>query len=163
MTQPIEDALSQIKTVLLSVSGIQQVMYPPETINTSVFAIVYPEKGNVGIFAAGETALGTIGNRAAFHRICIDVLTTRTDILQNLTAMIPFVDTVPAALLAQAAPSGTMFNGKITTFGAIDYEWFNPRIAAVQYTGYHFTMNDVKILIQSSLCPVFTSKITRTK
>jgi hypothetical protein len=151
MTQPIEDAISQIVTVVQAVTGITQVpVNPPETVNVATFALVYAEKGKVGISMMGETSIGTIGNRGSFHNIAIDVLTTRTDIAQNLAFMKPFIDTVPAAILAQAGPNGSMFSGKITTFGVIDYEWFNPKYAGVQYTGYHFVMNDVKILIQNA-------------
>jgi len=151
MTEPLENAINEIVTVVRTVTGILQVpVNPPETINVPVFALVYAESGDIGINAMGQTSLGSVGNRAAFHTVAIDILTTRSDLAVNLAFMKPFVDTVSAALLAQCSPGGGMFNSSITTFGRIHYEWVNPKYAGVQYTGYHFTMNEVKILINAS-------------
>lgn len=151
MTQPIEDAISAIGTKVGAVTGIEQsFINPPETVNIQTFVLIYAESGSVGIATMGEAALASIGNRAAFHKIAIDVLTRRTDISQNISFMKPFVDTIPAAILEEVSPTGDLFSGKVTTFGRIDYEWVNPKLAGVQYTGYHFIINDVKILINSS-------------
>lgn len=150
MTQPIEDAITAIVAVIAAVPGIQQVpLNPPETINVTTFGLVYAESGDIGINAMGQNSLGAVGARASFHTIAIYILTARTDLSQNLSFIKPFADAIPAALLAQAAPGGGMFGGKLTTFGRIHYEQVNPRYAGVMYTGYYFTINDAKILIDT--------------
>ena len=150
MTQPIEDAILQIATVVAGVTGIQGVpINPPETVSLTTFGLVYAESGILGINSMGESSLGSVGNRASFHQIAVDILTTRSDLADNIAFMKPFIDTIGAALLGEVSASGTLFSGTITTMGRITYEWVNPKIAGVQYTGYHFTMNEVKILIDS--------------
>lgn len=150
MTEPIEDALDEIVTVVRAISGINQVpINPPETINVATFGLVYAESGVVGINALGQTALGSVGARAGFHNIIIDILTKRTDLARNILFVKPFIDTVTSALLYEITPAGTQFNGKVTTFGLIRYEWINVVYAKVVYTGYRFTMENVKILINT--------------
>ena len=151
MTEPIENAIAAIVAVIDAIPGIKQVpLNPPETINVKTFGLVYPEEGTVGIGQAGEVTLGSIGNRASFHNISIDILPVRTALAVNLAFMKPFIDTVPAAILRECSPSGSMFGGTITAFGCISYRWINPKYAGVVMTGYHFIINQAKILISSS-------------
>jgi hypothetical protein len=151
MSQPLELAITQIVSVISAVPGIKQVpLNPPETINVPTFGLVYAEEGYVGIGQVGQVSLGSVGNRAAFHNISIDILTVRTDLAINLAFMKPFIDLVPEAILRECAPDGGMFGGTVTSFGMISYRWVNPKYAGVQMTGYHFVINQVKILINSS-------------
>lgn len=142
MTAKVDAACIQIATVIRSVSGIRQVHdYAPDNPNAFPVAVVYPALGNFGNYA--------IGTQRGLHDITIDVLEPQQQqqLQRFMAAFIPFVDSVPAALLAQMAGTGGRFSNTIETFDRVDYS-FLPRIdyAADPMRGYRFIMRGVKIL-----------------
>jgi hypothetical protein len=140
MTQALEGAVDAIVAVLRSVSGLKQVpINPPENISVDTFAIVYPFSGSVEI--------SPIGTRRMLHVIAVDILTRRTDLARNIAALKPLVDTVSNALMTEVSSSGDVFSGTMDTFGSLSYSWITSDYGGVGVVGYHFLMNDVKILV----------------
>lgn len=134
MTEHIESACSAIVTLLQAVTNLTQVpVNPPETVGASTFAIVYPQTGTIDN--------GVVGVKKALHNISIDLLTKRTDLSRDMARIKPFVDTIPAALLADATLTNT-----VQTFDSITYELVTPDYAGVPMIGYKFTLNNVKVL-----------------
>lgn len=141
MTEALEGAISAIVNVLSGVSGLRDVpVNPPESIGADTFAVVYPMSGTINI--------GPIGSRKALHVIAVDVLTTRTDLARDIQKLKPYIDTVADALISEVSDGGTLFTNTINTFGSLSYSWIqNADYGGVPVVGYHFLMNDVKILV----------------
>lgn len=137
----IQSALTEIETVVAGVSGIQQAQSnPSETQNTALFAVIYVPKDNI--------AVAPIGTRRSLFTVNIDVLKTRTWLPNDMLALLPLLDTIPAALVGQVAQNGGLFGATIQTFGRVDVT-FLPKVeyADVPYIGYRFAMVDTKILV----------------
>ena len=142
MTTAIEDACTEIATVLRAVPGLELVpINPPATMNVQQFCVTYPESGKLDV--------GPIGTRRAFHNIAVDVCRTRMDLATDTLLLKPFIDLVPAALIAEISTGGDQFSGKIITFLSITYAWVSWDYGKVPVYGYHFIMTDVKLMVNS--------------
>ena len=141
--EALESACSQIVTVLSAVSGIEQVPLNPEsTVNVTTFGLVYPMRGNL--------SLAPLGDRMSLHDIAVDIFERSIDISNDIAFMKPFIDTVPAALLAQMTDTGQRFGGSLSTFEQVTYEIVNRKYAGVPYLVCHFMMMNCKILVTTS-------------
>ena len=141
MTKTHATAIAAIAAVVESVSGITSApTYPHEQMNESPFAVTY--------VISSEMDIGPIGTRKSLSNIAIDVLVIRRDIALDMEILTPFLDSVPAALLAEVSTGGDIFSATIDTFESLSTE-FIPQIdyGSVQMIGYRFTMNNVKILV----------------
>lgn len=134
------NAKTQIALVVSQVSGIQQAPTNPQgTMNVFPFVVTYLTSGNLGA--------GAQGTRKSLYNVAIDVLTNRIDLANDLAILQPFVDSVPAALIAEVSDNGDRFGGTISTFDEITMQ-FIPMVkyAEVECIGYRFILNNVKIL-----------------
>lgn len=132
-------AKTQIAAVVANVTGIHQApANPNETQNDFPVAVIYLQTGNLGA--------GPIGTRKSLYNIAIDVLTPRLDLANDLAILDPFVDTVPAALIAEVSSGGDRFSGTISTFEEITMQYIALDYAGVPVRGYRFVLNNVKIL-----------------
>ena len=134
-------AVTAIASVVGGVSGISSApTYPFETMNESPFAVTYPMNGGIDI--------GPVGSKKQLVNIAIDVLTVRRDLATDLAVLEPFLDTVPAALLAEMGTSGDIFSGTIDTFSGLRFEFLpDMNYGGVQMIGYRFIMENVKLLV----------------
>jgi len=133
--------VAAIAAVVDSVSGVTLApTYPRETMNESPFAVTY--------VVGGEVDAGPIGSRKSLLSIAIDLLIIRRDIALDMEALLPFVDSIPNALLSEISTGGDIFSGTISTYDYITIE-FIPSIdyGGVQMIGYRFLMNNVKLLV----------------
>jgi len=133
-------AKTQIALVVAGVTGIAQApTNPNETQNIFPVAAIYLSSGNLGA--------GAIGTRKSLYNVVIDVLTNRIDLAHDLTILDAFIDTIPAALLAEISDGGDRFSNTISTFDQITMQ-FLPTVdyAGVQLIGYRFILNNAKIL-----------------
>jgi hypothetical protein len=144
--EPAEGAISQVVTVLRTVSGIDSVpLNPPTVMSYKTFGLVYPFTGN---FNFGSPT----GTKRGLHNIAIDILTTNMDFARTMSLMKPFIDTVALELGRQISYDsdsnpGQKFNNTIDTFSGLDYSWIaSADYGGVLVTGLHFIMTDVKIL-----------------
>lgn len=134
MTQPVENLVTAVAVLVDAVTGILQVpVNPPETVSVPTFAIVYLRSGTIDN--------GVIGMRKALHTINIDVLTKRTDLSRDMAKVKPFLDLVPAALLADPTLTATA-----QTFDNITYELLVTDYGGVPMIGYKFSINGIKVL-----------------
>lgn len=140
MANEFVNAKAQIMNVIANVAGIHQApTNPNETQNDFPFAVGYLASGNLG---AGPT-----GTRKSLYNIVIDLLTRRINLPDDLALLDPFIDSIPLALIQEISGSGQRFSSTISTFDEITMQ-FIPSVdyAGVQMIGYHFIMNNVKIL-----------------
>lgn len=133
-------AKTQIAAVVAGVTGIHQApTNPNETQNDYPFCAIYLASGNLGA--------GPIGTRKSLYNVVIDLLTRRINLPDDLALLDPFIDSIPAALIAEVSATGDKFSNTISTFDEITMT-FIPSVdyAGVQMIGYHFVLNNVKIL-----------------
>jgi hypothetical protein len=144
MTQPFEDALTQIALVISNVNGIKKApAQPTETFNEFPFAAIY--------LTTGTLSVGAIGTRKSLYNIAIDVLKNRISLPDDLALLNPFLDTIPEALLAEVSGDGNRFEQTISTFSEITMQFIPfTKYAEVEMIGYRFIMNNVKILVNTS-------------
>ena len=134
-----------LRTVSPFTHSNQVPLNPPNTVGYSTFAIVYPFSGNIDI--------GPTGTRKSLHNIAVDVLTKDLDLARATAGIKPLVDSVPLALIREVSydsdgDPGGRFLGTIETFGRISYSWIpQTDYNGVPVVGYHFVMENVKILV----------------
>lgn len=134
----IVTALAAINTVVGAVTGINQSMgYPAETSSVYPVAVCYVRDGTL--------QSGSLDGQKHLVNIAIDVMTARKILEIDMTTVTKFIDSVPAALLAQVTGTGGQFSGTIITFDTINYELLDTSYAGVQMIGYRFIMGNVKI------------------
>lgn len=141
MTQPIENVLLQVSTVVGAVSGIVGApQYPPENITYDPFAVTYLMNGTVGG--------GAVGTKRDLITVVIDVLIPKRVLDQDLAVLVPLIDPVTHALLAQISSGGSKFASSIDTFDEITLT-FLPKVeyGAIEMTGYRFAMQKVRIQV----------------
>jgi len=137
----VATAVAAIAAVVDGVSGVTLApTYPRETMNESPFAVTY--------VITGEIDIGPIGTRKSLLSIAIDLLIPRRDIALDMETLLPFVDSIPNALLSEVSTGGDVFSGTISTFEFLSIE-FIPQAdyGGAQHIGYRFLMNNVKLLI----------------
>ena len=135
----VATALAAIVTTVTSVSGLRRVpVNPTETANVFPFAICYVLDGSASPFPQGT--------RTHLLNIAVEVYTKRIDLARDIAEINPFVDSIPAALLAEITGTGSQFSGTLTTFEAVNYELIEREYAGVAVIGYRFTMSNVKII-----------------
>ena len=137
----VATAVAAIAAVVDGVSGVTLApTYPRETMNESPFAVTY--------VITGEIDIGPIGTRKSLLSIAIDLLIPRRDIALDMETLLPFIDSIPNALLSEVSTGGDVFSGTISTFEFLSIE-FIPQAdyGGAQYIGYRFLMNNVKLLI----------------
>lgn len=136
-------AKTQIARVVSDVTGIRQALVNPgETQNEYPFAAIYLASGNLGA--------GAQGTRKSLYNVVVDVLTRRINLPDDLALLDPFVDSLPAALLAEVSGDGERFEQTISTFDEITMQFIPmTKYAEVEMIGYRFILNDVKILANS--------------
>jgi hypothetical protein len=136
----VSSALTAIAGVVAGVSGIRSApANPTEQANADPYAAIY--------VSGGQVNAGVIGSKYALMTVAIDVLKVRKDLPRDLATLTPFLDTVPAALLAEVSSGGDMFSGNIVTFGSVQIEFLpDVNYAGVDMIGYRFIMTDVKFL-----------------
>ena len=133
-------ALAAVVTVVSGVSGIRRApSNPTETANAFPFAICYIQDG--------QADASPMGTRKHLFSIAVEVYTARKDLARDFAVIAPFVDTVPAALLAEVSAGGDQFSGTLATFEGVSYELIERNYAGVDVIGYKFVMNNVKIII----------------
>lgn len=144
MAQALESALTQINTVVAGVTGIRQSHnYAPENPSAWPAAVIFPQSGSVNASPQGA--------RRSLHNINIDLLVPEqsSNLARQLELLYPFLDTIPAAFLAQISDNGGQFGGTILTFSEVSYTFIVVNYAAVPCRGYRFTLRDVKIIVNS--------------
>lgn len=145
--QAVEKAVREVVNVLRTVSPFtqpNQVPINPTSVQSySTFAITYPFSGS---FDASP-----VGTRKGLHNIAIDALTKEIDIARATATMKPLIDTIPTALIQEVSYDsdgnpGDCFNASINTFARVSYSWLQSDYGGVPVIGYHFLMEDVKII-----------------
>jgi len=146
--QALEKCIREIVNVIRTVSPFtqpNQVPVNPTSVQSySTFAITYPFSGGIDT--------GPTGSRKMLHNIAVDVLTKEIDIARAIAPVKPLIDTVSDALLREVSYDsdgnpGDRFNNSISTFARVSYSWVQSDYGGVPVIGYHFLMEDVKILV----------------
>ena len=145
MSEPFDGAINRVIAVLRTVSGIKNVpLNPPSVMSYSTFGLVYPSTGQ---FDASPT-----GTKKGLHTLSVDILSKDMDKALVINKIKPFIDTVSMALIRQVSfdsdgNPGQRFGNTISTFESVSYSFIpEADYGGVPVTGYHFQMNNVKIL-----------------
>lgn len=145
MTEPFEGAINRIIVALRTVSGIENIpLNPPSVMSYATFGLVYP---STGTFDASPT-----GTKKGLHNLSIDILSKDIDKARVIEKIKPFVDSISIALIRQVSYDsdgnpGQRFNNTISTFESVTYSFIpEADYGGVPVTGYHFQMNNVKLL-----------------
>lgn len=145
MTEPLDNACNKIVDVLRTVSGVGQIPYNPTSVQSySLFGLVYPSDGNF--------LVNPLGTKKGLHNIAIDFLTKEIDPARAMANIKPYIDLVAVKLIRQVSYDsddnpGGQFSGSIQTFASLSYNYLaNVEYGGIPVTGYHFSMNEVKIL-----------------
>jgi hypothetical protein len=147
MAVDIDEAITQIVTVLRTVSGIENVpLNPPSLMSYSTFGLVYP-------FSGTYTMGAPTGVKEGLHNIAIDILTTDTDFAKALARLRPLIGSVSLRLGREISYDsngnpGQQFSNSIDTFSELTYSWMPVTdFGGVPVVGLHFVMNDTKIQV----------------
>ena len=134
-------AIPKIAEVVDAVSGVEAVpSYPTETRSEQLFAVVYPVRG--------EVMVSPIGTRRGLDSVAIDLLRVRSTLERDLEVLLPFWESVPAALRAEMTYDGDKFTNTIETFEKVTREFMPLYVYGnVQCIGYRFTMENIKCLV----------------
>jgi hypothetical protein len=145
MTEALDNACNKIVDVLRTVSGVGQVPYNPTSIQSyPLFGLVYPSDGTFTV--------NPIGTKKGLHNIAVDFLTKEIDPARAMANIKPYIDLVALKLIREVSYDsdsnpGGQFSNSIQTFASLTYNYLaNVEYAGVPVTGYHFSMNEVKIL-----------------
>ena len=147
MANEVATAVSEIVTVLKTIPALKYVTgNPPEQVSYDTYAVVYPNDGGIDV--------APVGTREGLHNIAVDVLRQRTDLARDTAALYPLIDSVSDKLLGEMTydsdgNQGSIFNDSISTFGKLSYSWIQTDYGGVPVVGYHFLMEEVKILVNS--------------
>lgn len=152
MANEINTACLAVQTVVSAIPGISQTLYPPtDQLNYNPAAIVYPVQGDLDNMPTGT--------RRDLFSINVEILMPigQQKLDDALRTLIPFLDSIAAALQAQVSNTsgnvGARFpdtngNATISAFSGTHFTFLpNVDYAGVPMRGYRFTMKDVKILV----------------
>lgn len=141
MTQTAVDAVESIAAKIATVNGLSATpAYPPESMGETTFAIVFVLEGRMDSANAGASE--------TFLNIAVDVLTVRNDLAEDMARLVPFLNSVPTALLEEVRDAGNRFEDVIETFSGLVFEYL-PSVdyGGVQMVGYRFVLQNVKLLV----------------
>lgn len=132
----LQDAIDEIRTRVLTVSGIQDVpQYAPEQLNVFPIVVVYPFEGE---WKANDNTFKT-----GLHTIVVELHVQRNDLPIAIQSAMAFSDSIPNALISGTYTSlqtwnviryraGPMKWGEIDTWG---FRWFLIDVKTQSTTG----------------------------
>lgn len=138
MTQDFTTAVTEIAEVVAGVAGINAApATPDENINERVFALTY--------LMSSVTEISETGTKQHLSNIHVDILTPLENVGRNIAALLPIVDLVDAALIAEITTVSAFFDGSIDTYAKLRWEFlpFYP-YSGKDCIGYRAILEDVK-------------------
>jgi hypothetical protein len=138
VTQNFATLVSEVAEVIAAVSGITAApASPSENIGRGVFALTY--------LMTSTTEISETGTMQHLATVAIDILTPRTDLDRNITALLPIVDLVDTALITEITTVSAFFDGAIDTYEILRWE-FLPLYpySGIECVGYRAMLENVK-------------------
>ncbi|MCP3909229.1 MAG: hypothetical protein GY712_14590 [Oceanicoccus sp.] len=127
----LQAAIEDVQATIGAISGIKAAPnYAPEKINEYPFSVAYMGGGLIDF----DTPSATKG----LHIIVIELHVARKDLPNDISIVAPFIDSIPAALMADPTLGGT-----VGLFENITYEFTPMQWDAVETIGYRFFINGV--------------------
>lgn len=106
----IQEIVAAVQTVVGGITGIRQApAEPPDSMAAFPFAVCMPHRGH---YQQDTPGCGIAGE----HIIRLEIHTGRKNARTDYLAIIPYVDSVPAALLANTDLSGTVYVNEAITY-----------------------------------------------
>lgn len=133
----IHEAIVGIQTIVSNITGIRSApVYAPDIANILPMAIAYPENGEYNHFTGGAYT--------ALHNIVIELHFPRTDLVKAIKSSIEFIDTIPAALIADPTCGNVVqtFENITYTYGSMTWGEGANNLTTF---GVRFTLNNVKL------------------
>ena len=136
MSAELDTAIGTALGYIRSLSGIKVApTEPPEDMsNVWPFVVGYPQ--------AGSFLEVPNGVRRGLHDIVIELHVSRNDLPTAYDLAIPYVDSIPNLLMSNAQDG---WDGAISTFGEITYEFGALDWGDIKTMGVRFIVHDVKI------------------
>jgi hypothetical protein len=138
VTQNFATLVSEVAEVVAAVSGITAApASPSENIGRGVFALTY--------LMTSTTEISETGTMQHLATVAVDILTPRTDLDRNITALLPIVDLVDTALITEITTVSAFFDGSVDTFENLRWE-FLPLYpySGIECVGYRAMLENVK-------------------
>jgi hypothetical protein len=138
MPQNFATLVSEVAEVIAAVSGITAApASPSENIGRGVFALTY--------LMTSTTEISETGTMQHLATVAVDILTPRTDLDRNITALLPIVDLVDTALITEITTVSAFFDGAIDTYEILRWE-FLPLYpySGIECVGYRAMLENVK-------------------
>jgi hypothetical protein len=138
VTQNFATLVSEVAEVIAAVSGITAApASPSENIGRGVFALTY--------LMTSTTEISETGTMQHLATVAVDILTPRTDLDRNITALLPIVDLVDTALITEITTVSAFFDGAIDTYEILRWE-FLPLYpySGIECVGYRAMLENVK-------------------
>ena len=133
----LQDAIDWVQDTIGGLEGIRKAPHEPtESIKVFPFSRAYAGEGVIEV--------GAIGTDRALHSIVVEIHVARTDLPRDVAKAMPYVDSVPAALLADPTLGGT-----VSTFGRIRYRFGPMGVGGEDTIGFRFWLEDVKVQVNA--------------
>lgn len=131
----LQQVIDQIQTQVRAVTGIRKAPdEPPEQLNYFPFAVCYAR--------TGELRIGPPDLLHGVHEIWLEIHVARKDLARDVTAVMPYGDSVPDAIF------GAYADGTFTTMdamGNIAYSFGPMAWGGVDTIGWRFRLQGVKV------------------
>lgn len=133
----LASAISEIQEVIAALSGIKAApSVPPEQLSGEFpFSVAYPREGS--------WTQAVQGMKQALHTIVVEIHLQRGDLPSDVTAALPYGESVPNALFK--ALGTDRLGGAISTFGQIRYTFGALEWGGMATIGWRFFIEQVKI------------------
>lgn len=138
MPQNFTTVVAEVAEVVAAVSGITAApANPSENLGRGVFALTY--------LMTSTTEISETGTMQHLAMVAVDILTPRTDLDRDLARLLPIVDLVDTALIAEITTVAAFFDGAIDTFENLRWE-FLPAYpySGIECIGYRAMLENVK-------------------
>lgn len=135
----LQDAIAEIMGVISGVPGIRKAPeLPPESLSVFPYAVGYP--------GTGELANEPPDMMTGLHDVVVEVHVARKDLPVDAAQVLPYADSIPAALCAALRDAAFT---TIQTWRTITYSFGGMSYNGIATLGYRFHIEGVKI--QASL------------
>ncbi len=131
----LEDIIKAIQGTVRKVDGMRSA---PDEIQDS--ANVFPFgscEPNSGKYIQESAGFDTV-----LHTVILNIVVARQDAARSYQEIIPYVDRVALALLAD-----TTLGGVVQTFGDLSYVWASFEYGKTVCVGWRFTISNIKVQV----------------
>ena len=133
----LQDAMDWVQDTVGALEGMRGAPHEPtESVQVFPFSRAYAGEGVI--------EMNELGMDRGLHSIVVEIHVGRQDLPRDVKKAMPYVDSVPAALLASPTLGGT-----VSTFGRIRYRFGPMAVGGEDTIGFRFWLEDVKVQVNA--------------